>query len=492
MALDRLCYLYKYAAASVTVILVIALLFDKIEKNDIKSKVLQAFLFIFFFLTIVISNVELRLLQPTDYTATLLIPFAIVFITNKGINIIKYIKDLSENEKLVFTIVIILISVSFIIFDLYVSLTTSYQIAQSSGSGLTLWGPTLLWIKENTPANSSLISWWDYGYWEENIANRTTVADGSNSYGYQSMIAKYFFEATSPYEYATYLHFIHQPTYAVISGSEVLKFSAISTIALKPTEFSPMSAVGAQQNTQNIGNKSYEYVEIFGGQNGGLGALNAPMNQSGELWLPSDNILYEVFIPFNYSSNVGVTAEGNPYGVVYNTQFQTFSPILPIDYNCIYSVGCKAVTNNGIPGGIMLLNASGIQSLHIGGFSISKGGYVNTPINISQYGNQLAVLFMPNDTLDTLFTKLYLLNESIPGFKLVFTDNLPVNSLLSIENQVLTNINVYEINYTALSKYELTGECSTNTSAINYCDNLSYLPSIFSKNENIIQNTPII
>lgn len=98
---------------------------------------------------------------------------------------------------------------------------------------------------------------------------------------------------------------------------------------------------------------------------------------------------------------------------------------------------------------------------------------------------------MPNDTLNTLFTKLYLLNESVPGFKLVFSDGLPVNSLLSINNQVLTNINVYEINYTELSKYELTNECSTNPNAINYCDNLSYLPSIFSRDENLIENTTI-
>ena len=484
--------LYKYAAVAIVVILLLALMFDNVETKE-KKLVGELFLFIFFLLTMVVSNVELRLLQPTDFVAVILIPFAIVFLTMEGTELIKKLSyfKYSQTEIKVISIAIILLAVAFVIIDLYSSLSISYYIAQTSGSGLALWGPTMLWIKDNTPTNSSIISWWDYGYWEENIANRTAVADGSNAYGYQSMIAKYFFEATSPYQYATYLHFIHQPTYAVISGSEVLKFSAISTIALEPTAFSPMTQTTSQANTNNIGNKSYQYVAVFGGSSNNFGEVNAPMYVNGRLWPASDNILYEVLIPFNYSSNIGPTAIGNPYGIVYNVQLQTASPILPIDNYCIYDKGCINVSSSGIPGGVMLLNATGLQLLHIGGYNNSKG-YVVSPINLSQSISPISVLFMPNDTLNTLFTKLYLLNESIPGFKLVFTDNLPVNSYLSIENQVLTNINVYEINYTQLQKYELTGECSLNKSAINYCDNLNYLPSVFSKNASLISKTPIL
>ena len=139
----------------------------------------------------------------------------------------------------------------------------------------------------------------------------------------------------------------------------------------------------------------------------------------------------------------------------------------------------------------MLLNATNSVDLHIGGFAQAPGGYEVLPINMSQLGNGPALLYMPNETLNTLFDKLYLLNESIPGFKLLYSDNLPVNSLLSIENQVLTNVNVYQINYTALSRYMLTGECSVSPSAVNYCDNLSYLPAVFANNSRLINNAPI-
>ena len=35
------------------------------------------------------------------------------------------------------------------------------------------------WIKKNTPQDSRVLSWWDYGYQIAGIANRTTLADGN-------------------------------------------------------------------------------------------------------------------------------------------------------------------------------------------------------------------------------------------------------------------------------------------------------------------------
>jgi len=35
------------------------------------------------------------------------------------------------------------------------------------------------WIKENTPQDSRILAWWDYGYQITSIANRTTIADGN-------------------------------------------------------------------------------------------------------------------------------------------------------------------------------------------------------------------------------------------------------------------------------------------------------------------------
>jgi len=41
------------------------------------------------------------------------------------------------------------------------------------------WLETLEWIKNNTPEDSVVISWWDYGYWITTVAERTTVIDNA-------------------------------------------------------------------------------------------------------------------------------------------------------------------------------------------------------------------------------------------------------------------------------------------------------------------------
>jgi dolichyl-diphosphooligosaccharide--protein glycosyltransferase len=41
------------------------------------------------------------------------------------------------------------------------------------------WPETLEWIKLNTPQDSVIASWWDYGYWISTVAERTTLIDNS-------------------------------------------------------------------------------------------------------------------------------------------------------------------------------------------------------------------------------------------------------------------------------------------------------------------------
>ncbi len=41
------------------------------------------------------------------------------------------------------------------------------------------WLDTLEWMKLNTPENAVIASWWDYGYWIQTLAERTTFIDNS-------------------------------------------------------------------------------------------------------------------------------------------------------------------------------------------------------------------------------------------------------------------------------------------------------------------------
>lgn len=49
---------------------------------------------------------------------------------------------------------------------------TVFQQTQSND-----WIQALQWMRQNTPANSVIIAWWDYGYWIAVMGNRTSAAD---------------------------------------------------------------------------------------------------------------------------------------------------------------------------------------------------------------------------------------------------------------------------------------------------------------------------
>ena len=53
----------------------------------------------------------------------------------------------------------------------------------NGGSAYTIstndWKDSLDWIKNNTPENSVIAAWWDYGYWITTMSDRTTLADNA-------------------------------------------------------------------------------------------------------------------------------------------------------------------------------------------------------------------------------------------------------------------------------------------------------------------------
>jgi dolichyl-diphosphooligosaccharide--protein glycosyltransferase len=48
-----------------------------------------------------------------------------------------------------------------------------------SRSAFSDWIQTLQWVRQATPTNAVIISWWDYGYWFAVMGNRTTVVDNA-------------------------------------------------------------------------------------------------------------------------------------------------------------------------------------------------------------------------------------------------------------------------------------------------------------------------
>jgi dolichyl-diphosphooligosaccharide---protein glycosyltransferase len=65
----------------------------------------------------------------------------------------------------------------------WISLADIPPSIANGGTGYRLtttdWLDALEWIERNTPENSVIASWWDYGYWITTLGNRTSLADNA-------------------------------------------------------------------------------------------------------------------------------------------------------------------------------------------------------------------------------------------------------------------------------------------------------------------------
>ncbi len=65
----------------------------------------------------------------------------------------------------------------------WIAITKSPPTILNGGSNFAIatddWPDAMNWLKNNTPTNSVVASWWDYGYWIQTLGGRTTLADNA-------------------------------------------------------------------------------------------------------------------------------------------------------------------------------------------------------------------------------------------------------------------------------------------------------------------------
>jgi dolichyl-diphosphooligosaccharide---protein glycosyltransferase len=89
----------------------------------------------------------------------------------------------------IFKIVYVVIIVSLFMIPLtypvngnWISIVDYAPTIMTGGTGYPAsndWLEALEWMKSNTPENSIILSWWDYGYWIQTLGERTTLIDNS-------------------------------------------------------------------------------------------------------------------------------------------------------------------------------------------------------------------------------------------------------------------------------------------------------------------------
>jgi dolichyl-diphosphooligosaccharide--protein glycosyltransferase len=85
-----------------------------------------------------------------------------------------------------FSAVLIVIIAIPMIYDANTNWISSSDVPTSIANGATNyrittndWTDALHWMSKNTPKNSIIASWWDYGYWITALGNRTSLADNA-------------------------------------------------------------------------------------------------------------------------------------------------------------------------------------------------------------------------------------------------------------------------------------------------------------------------
>ena len=165
-----------------------------IFSNDMKIYVLALGMF-----SVYIGSAFMRLEVLTS--------IGIILLSSIGVGIL--IKSsLFQNKKyIISTFIIIPLIISMLMLPLFLPVTANVIYISSNtpptikngGANWNIstndWRESLEWVKNNTPEESVIGSWWDYGYWIQTIANRASLADNSTVIDHRiKTIAKIFFE----------------------------------------------------------------------------------------------------------------------------------------------------------------------------------------------------------------------------------------------------------------------------------------------------------
>ena len=156
------------------------MLFNNIKEINLKVET-KTFLLIFVLIGAYVGATFMRLEVFTSISLIIISSVAISILIEKSKLFIS-----SKIKKLIF--VSLLMSIIFIpllifndsnVFAYVDNPPTILNGGTTMKISTTDWNDTLIWIKNNTPSDSVIAAWWDYGYWIQTKSERATLTDNS-------------------------------------------------------------------------------------------------------------------------------------------------------------------------------------------------------------------------------------------------------------------------------------------------------------------------
>lgn len=113
------------------------------------------------------------------------------------------------------------------------------------------WDEAMTFVREKTPTESVLLSWWDYGYWFQLQGNRTSNLDGGNNFAARNIpTAQYFTGMMNESQQTFYLQKFGT-THIIVDASMIGKYGAMSKIANQGQKVEFYSIIGFKEVRQS-------------------------------------------------------------------------------------------------------------------------------------------------------------------------------------------------------------------------------------------------
>ncbi|NOX71616.1 MAG: hypothetical protein GXO64_02865 [Candidatus Micrarchaeota archaeon] len=121
----------------------------------------------------------------------------------------------------------------FAVLLIVVNISSAYVFGNSIGPSYNkFFDEAMTFMKEKTPENSSILSWWDFGYWFQTRGERPSIADGGNvKLSLVEEIARWYTDNPNNWTNYTWFFSRYKPDYILMDYTLPGKYGAISKIS---------------------------------------------------------------------------------------------------------------------------------------------------------------------------------------------------------------------------------------------------------------------
>ncbi|MBI2106382.1 hypothetical protein HYT57_00200 [Candidatus Woesearchaeota archaeon] len=247
------------------------------------------------------------------------------------------------------------------------------------------------WVRENTKKEAVFAHWWDYGYLVQTGFGRATLTDGGNAIGSRNYFSgRHLMTAQSEKEALEYMK-TYGATHLLFVSDEIGKYPAYSSIGSDANydRFSQITTFSlSQQETRETRNAT---VLVYKG-----GApLEDDLNFNGEIYPAGASVIGAILVPI---TNAGTDKQSvsQPSAILVYQGKQVEIPI-----GCVYIDKLYKFENAPLKSCLRVMPT-----------------FTNNRLD-NGIGN---ALYLSPRVSQGLFARLYLLNEQMEGFKLVYSD----------------------------------------------------------------------